>query len=111
MLLHADGARSMLSIRSDRSSLTTASLRARGTSETRHCGQRGHSHLSFALASALVCHCMFAGVSGPPRFSGMIWSRVWPGHPLGCPVSRSNSRFALSLRAMRSWLSRAQAVQ
>ena len=34
----------------------------------------GHSHLSFAFASATVCHCMFDGSSAPPRFSGIIWS-------------------------------------
>ena len=36
--------------------------------------QPAHSHLSFAFASARVCHCMFDGRSAPPRFSGLMWS-------------------------------------
>jgi hypothetical protein len=32
------------------------------------------SHRSFAFASALVCHCMFEGASGPPHASGTTWS-------------------------------------
>lgn len=30
------------------------------------------SHLSFALASAVVCHCMFDGSSAPPQASGTM---------------------------------------
>jgi len=33
--------------------------------------ERGYSTLSFAFASASVCHCMFEGSSGPPRLSGI----------------------------------------
>jgi hypothetical protein len=32
------------------------------------------SHLSFALASAAVCHCILLGVSAPPQASGLMWS-------------------------------------
>ena len=33
-----------------------------------------YSHLSFALASSIVCHCMLDGLSAPPCLSGIIWS-------------------------------------
>jgi hypothetical protein len=36
--------------------------------------QPTRSVLSFALASATVCHCMFDGVSGPPQARGLKWS-------------------------------------
>ncbi len=36
--------------------------------------RQAHSHLSLAFASVMVCHCMLLGLSGPPRFSAMIWS-------------------------------------
>ena len=32
------------------------------------------SHLSLALASALVCHCMLDGLSAPSDASGWMWS-------------------------------------
>jgi hypothetical protein len=36
------------------------------------------SHLSFALASRIVCHCMFEGASGPPHASGTIFGEfIW----------------------------------
>ena len=33
-----------------------------------------YSVRSFALACSFVCHCMFEGLSGPPRFRGTTWS-------------------------------------
>jgi len=42
-----------------------------------------YSHLSLAFASATVCHCIFEGLSGPPRLSGMMWSTTYPGRPCG----------------------------
>jgi hypothetical protein len=35
-----------------------------------------HSHRSFALASAVVCHCMLLGLSAPPLHNGTMWSRT-----------------------------------
>ncbi len=35
-----------------------------------------YSTRSFAFASSTVCHCMFAGVSGPPRFRAITWSMM-----------------------------------
>ena len=32
------------------------------------------SHLSFALASPTVCHCMLLGSSAPPQARGLTWS-------------------------------------
>jgi hypothetical protein len=34
------------------------------------------SQRSFALAAALVCHCMLLGASAPPQASGRTWSIV-----------------------------------
>jgi hypothetical protein len=33
-----------------------------------------NSHRSLALPSAIVCHCMLLGASGPPQASGTTWS-------------------------------------
>ena len=35
-----------------------------------------YSTRSLALASSTVCHCMLAGVSGPPRFKAITWSMM-----------------------------------
>ncbi len=34
------------------------------------------SQRSFALASAVVCHCMFEGASAPQQDSGQMWSTM-----------------------------------
>jgi hypothetical protein len=34
------------------------------------------SVLSFAFASAVVCHCILEGASGPPHSSGFTWSTI-----------------------------------
>ncbi len=64
-------------------------------------------HLSFALPSATVCHCMLDGESAPPHASAFTWSTTYPGQaPVDLPVaghgcSRMNSRRAAAERAMR----------
>jgi len=35
---------------------------------------RHYSVLAFALAAAVVCHCMLSGLSAPPRWSATRWS-------------------------------------
>src|SRR4029077_260259 len=46
------------------------------------------SHLSFALASRIVCHCRLETASGAPQASGKTWSLTYPGHaPLVRPVT------------------------
>src|SRR5215471_3715898 len=50
-----------------------SSVLGNGKSRTLHRATRAHvlrSSLSFARASATVCHCIFTGVSGPPQASG-----------------------------------------
>jgi hypothetical protein len=32
------------------------------------------SNLSFALAAAVVCHCMLLGLSAPPQARALTWS-------------------------------------
>jgi hypothetical protein len=62
------------------------------------------SHLSFALPSAIVCHCVLNGASAPPHSSGLMWSITYGGQaPLGIPVdgqgcSRLNAFLAAVLR-------------
>jgi hypothetical protein len=36
--------------------------------------------LVFVVAAAFVCHCIFSGVSSPPRLSGTMWSMTYPVH-------------------------------
>ena len=52
-----------------------------------------HSTLSFAFASAFVCHCMLLGRSAPPRLSGTTWSITYPGQaPEALPVGWARMR-------------------
>ena len=51
-------------------SLLEATKHSRPLAHTTYRVQPFVSHLSFAFASALVCHCMFEGASGPPLASG-----------------------------------------
>src|SRR5262245_88253 len=84
-----------------------ASSMERDTDTAEHYLQPARSHLSFAFAAAVVCHCMLEGESGPPQASGLIWSTTYPGHaPLVFPVEGqgcdvSNECFAEVLRAIR----------
>src|SRR5437868_5202835 len=64
------------------------------------------SVLSFAFASATVCHCILLGASAPPHARGTMWSITYPGLPCGYPVSRSKSSFAATLRLIRPCASR-----
>jgi hypothetical protein len=48
---------------------------ADGTDEIAYRTQALRSQASLASASAIVCHCMFDGSSGPPQASGIMWSR------------------------------------
>ena len=79
-------------------------------------GATGYSILSFAFASAVVCHCMLPGTSAPPRFNGLMWSTTNPGHaPEVLPVAGQgllawNALLASGLRAIRPLAVRAQEV-
>lgn len=72
------------------------------------------SSLSFALPSAIVCHCMLDGSSLPPLARGTMWSITYPGQapelfPFaghGCDLL--NVSVAASLRTMRPRASRGQ---
>jgi hypothetical protein len=49
------------------------------------------SHLSLALASAVVCHCMFEGSSAPPSANAFLWSMTYrPVRQSICPSSTYN---------------------
>jgi hypothetical protein len=72
------------------------------------------SHLSLALASAVVCHCILKGSSAPPSANAFLWSITYPGQlPLDFPVDgqgfcRSNFRLASWLLSILPFPSRVQ---